>query len=787
MSAEEASLEILAGEGRVGEALRAFAWRDSALGAPQLWPAPVRQAVRLVLSSRRPVLFTWGGDFLTIFNDAFLEACGSEHLRFLVQPLSTVLGESWQVVQSTAKEALEGQPQWLSDLALPGCENKYFSFSAIPICDDLQPLGVLWSAQEATSAVRDVHQLSARIAHQERMFQQAPGFICTLLGPDHRYTFTNDEHDRLFGDRRYQGRTVREAFPEMEGQGVYELLDRVYQTGERHIARGTALELRLPDGRQEKRWLDFIYAPVFSANGEVEGIFCEGHDVTESYQAIATLAEREEQLRLATEAADIGLWDVDLVHDTLYWPPRVKAMFGISAEKPVTMVDYYNGLHPEDAEDTAAAFAAAADPAKRALYDVEYRTIGKEDQVVRHVAAKGRGIFDKADKCVRVIGTAIDITAHKATEEALRKSESELRESARRKDQFIATLAHELRNPLAPLRTALELMEARGETSKMQELMKRQVNHLVRLVDDLMEVSRINSGNFELRREVVSVDDLIAHAVETSSPGINARHHRLSVQRSEHQMSVNGDPVRLAQIVSNLLNNAARFTPEGGWIEVGATNVDGKCVITVSDSGQGFTAQQGKRMFEMFNRGPDSTGLGVGLALSRRLAEMHGGTLEATSPGPGNGAAFAVTLPLVASASDRKGRQTDAVSNGVVSILVVDDNRDAADVVAELLLVTGAEVRVAYDGPTAISLCRERMPKLVLLDIGMPVMDGYEVASRIRALPGGTHVVISALSGWGQPDDRRRGREAGFDYHLTKPAELEAIQNLMSRLVRARP
>lgn len=775
-------------------------WRRTTLGEVSLWTGPLKSAAAMVMRSPRPLLLVWGRDSAVIFNAAFAR-------EFLETPVQA-MGQG--LVQATPRLAdaellravaatLDGMPQLLDQvsLQLPLDERRdagsgsdqgdtVVALSLAPCPDATGHVGGVILSVAQTSARRREHlHLESRLEHQRRLFQQAPGFICTLAGPEHRYDFINDEYVRLFGERAVVGRTVKDTFPELEGQGVFELLDKVRSTGVRHVSRGHQVTINSPTGQSEQRWLDFIYAPILDGDGRVEGIFCEGQDRTESHLAQVALAEREEQLRLATEAADIGLWDVDLVRETLFWPPRVKAMFGISAEEPVSMADYYAGLHPLDREAVSAAFAAACDPGQRALYDVEYRTIGKEDGVLRYVAAKGRGIFE-GERCVRVIGTAIDISRRKADEEALRASEAAHRESARRKDQFIATLAHELRNPLAPLRNTLALLDLRGQSSPEHAVMKRQVEHLVRLVDDLLEVSRISNGNFELRKEPVAPSEVIRMALETSMPLIEERRHALALTAPIDSGLVLGDPVRLTQILTNLLNNAARFTPEGGTISIASSESEGQCVIAVTDTGKGFPADRREEMFEMFNRDSDSRGLGVGLALSRRLAQMHGGSIEAFSGGAGTGATFELRLPKVADlqaesppATSPPAQQPEEVKP-VASVLVVDDNVDAADATAALLEMMTGEVRAVYSGEAALARCAAAMPTLMLLDIGMPGMDGYEVARRVRTMQGGDRVVIAALSGWGQPEDRRRGVEAGFDHHLVKPAALEELQALVS-------
>jgi PAS domain S-box-containing protein len=372
-----------------------------------------------------------------------------------------------------------------------------------------------------------------------------------------------------------------------------------------------------------------------------------------------------------------------------------------------------------------------------------------------------------------------------------KRAEHELREAGRRKDEFIATLSHELRNPLAPLRNALHLLRLSGQAgadaAPVHEMMERQLNHLVRLVDDLLESARVTRGAFELRREPVEIASAVSNALEASEAQLGAGGQRISVVLPQEALWVDGDPVRIAQILSNLLNNAARFTPRGGCIEVRARGEAGHAVLSVRDDGAGIAPEQMAHLFEMFRRDSRSAGLGIGLALARRLAEMHGGSLTAASAGPGKGAEFTVRLPLAAARQEPVGKPGMEQPADLPSsrVLVVDDNRDAADSLGMLLRFLGAEVQVAHDGREALAAFESYRPRLVLLDIGMPEMDGYEVARAIRRRDAGRSVPLVALTGWGQDEDRRRAREAGFDHHLIKPPELEALRSLLASLPRA--
>jgi signal transduction histidine kinase len=368
----------------------------------------------------------------------------------------------------------------------------------------------------------------------------------------------------------------------------------------------------------------------------------------------------------------------------------------------------------------------------------------------------------------------------------------ELRESDRRKDEFLATLSHELRNPLAPLRNSLQLLRLAGQSdpvaAPIHEMMERQVNHLVRLVDDLLEMSRISRGAFELRKERLDVGAFVRNAIETSDPLIQAAGHQLTVSLPEVPLWVDGDPVRLAQIVANLLNNAAKYTDPGGRISVHVRAEAGTAVLSIRDNGCGIAPETLPHVFEMFTRGNqpsgrDQGGLGIGLALARRLTEMHGGTLTAGSEGPGRGSEFTLRVPL---APDQGARAADErPTTGAIApkrILVVDDNRDSAESMSLLLEFLGAEVQVALDGATALQAFETYHPAVVLLDIGMPGMDGYEVVRRMRERFPDRRTAIVALTGWGQAEDRRLAREAGFDHHLVKPADMDDLRALLSSL-----
>jgi signal transduction histidine kinase len=363
--------------------------------------------------------------------------------------------------------------------------------------------------------------------------------------------------------------------------------------------------------------------------------------------------------------------------------------------------------------------------------------------------------------------------------------------ASQRKDAFLATLAHELRNPLAPIRNALNILRlsAPGRaTPSVHGIIERQVNQMVRLVEDLLEVSRITRGKIELRRQPVDLRSAIDVAVETSRPLIDAAGHRLSVSYPQDALVVDADPVRLAQVFANLLNNAARYTDPGGRIEIAVRDEDGAATVRVSDTGIGIDATELPTIFEMFSQAHArdaraQTGLGIGLTLARSLVEMHGGSIQAASEGPGRGSEFVVRLPVSAARSTTSIPAAEPASGigHLRRVLVVDDNRDAADTLGAMLQMIGVDARVAYDGKAALEAVEGFRPAVVVLDLGMPGMDGYAVARAIRERAHLNDVRLVALTGWGQERDRALTRQAGFDHHLIKPVDIDAMQAVLER------
>jgi PAS domain S-box-containing protein len=388
-----------------------------------------------------------------------------------------------------------------------------------------------------------------------------------------------------------------------------------------------------------------------------------------------------------------------------------------------------------------------------------------------------------------------DVTASRQAEENLRQLAADLSETNRRKTEFLATLAHELRNPLAPMRTGLDLLRMAGKNAqsgaKVIDMMERQLRQMVHLIDDLMDVSRINSGKIELKRERIDLRDAVGNAVESALPAVEAARHALAVELPDEPLTVDADPARLAQILGNLLTNAVKYTPNGGRLTVAARREGDAIVVAVTDSGLGIPLEEQGRVFDMFsqvshNMGRAQGGLGIGLSLVRSLAEMHGGAITVASRGPGEGSTFTLRLPVAGAMADAQASAPEAdgardAGRHGLQVVVADDNVDAAIMLGSLLEASGHGAEIVHDGVQAEQKIIALKPDLAILDIGMPGLNGYEVARRIRARPELAGTVLVALTGWGGELDRSRSEEAGFDAHLTKPAGLDELDGLIAR------
>jgi len=501
------------------------------------------------------------------------------------------------------------------------------------------------------------------------------------------------------------------------------------------------------------------------------------------------LEASEKRVRLALSAGQMGVWEWDAASGRLYWDDTQRKLFGLAPGVPVTAERFFSLIHADDRNAIRENIRSKAS-GTGGQHATEYRIVRPDDGTVHWIAARSDVQYAEGGRIVRISGVNFDITEGK-------EAEQRLRESDRRKTLFLATLAHELRNPLAPIQTSIEIMRRTsppGMRGAPLDVMDRQVRLLRRLVDDLLELSRIAEGKIELRRSLVTLASVVETALETVDPIIRSLGRTLTVELPPQPVTLHGDPARLAQMLSNLLNNAAKFTRNGGRIVLACTLEGDETVIEVRDDGMGLAPEMLERIFEPFVQGDPSLtrhtgGLGIGLSLVRTLAEMHGGSVRASSDGLGHGARFTVRLPVAAGVpapvsapaplQRADARSADAAPSGV-RVLVVDDNRDAADSLALLAGTLGAQTLAAYDGVSALVESERFRPDVVFLDIGMPDIDGYAVARELRGRPGGERLYLVAVTGWGQPQDRARAQSAGFDRHFVKPIDEAAVRGALA-------
>jgi signal transduction histidine kinase len=500
------------------------------------------------------------------------------------------------------------------------------------------------------------------------------------------------------------------------------------------------------------------------------------------------LAKNRARLDYAVRLSGVGFWSCVLPFGELTWDQRVREHFFMPADARVHIDDFYLRIHPKDRDATRLAIEASM--RDRVSYDVVYRTVNPENGDIKWIHSLGGMTFGADGTATHFDGVTVDVTAQKRDQQRLAEALERVSDQDRRKDEFLATLAHELRNPLAPIRTGLSILRSSAtpeQQARTREMMERQLKHLVRMVDDLLDISRISLGKVTLKKERIDFRTALHSAIETTRALIEARRHGFSVHLPPDALPLEVDPTRLAQIIANLLNNAAKYTPEGGRIGLHAAREGETLVVRICDNGIGIPAHMLARVFEMFTQvsgavehGPG--GLGIGLTLVRGLVEMHGGVVSAESAGPGQGTTVTVRLPLAprknADAADSGSEHTTV---GARRILVVDDNADAASSLAMLLELEGHATRVANTGSAVLATVREFAPHAVFLDIGLPDISGYEVARRLRdslsehALPR-----LIALTGWGSDEDRRQALAAGFDAHLVKPVEPAELRAVLS-------
>jgi PAS domain S-box-containing protein len=657
--------------------------------------------------------------------------------------------------------------------------------------------------------IRDVMALGAaeRLIGDEaeplRFVANSVPALIAYIDADARYVWGNESYRRWYGisPEQLRGRHMIEVLGATAWASIQPYIERVLAGEE------ITFDHRLVYDSGRTRDVRATYVPHLDAGGRVRGFGVLVNDMTEIRIAEAALRRSERMLEHSQSTAHVGSWEVNLAEGsatdpgTLRWSDETYRIFGHEpGAVEVTHQIFFGAIHPDDRGAMRAASKAGVERGEP--FEKEYRIV-RPDGTVRVIHAWSRFECDAGGRPLRMLGTLQDITERQQLEQ-------ELRDADRRKDEFLAMLSHELRNPLAPILNAVEVLDRAppGDvelTSRFRAVIARQVQHMKRLLDDLLDVSRVSQGKIQLRKEPLELGAVLLQAVEVSRPMIVQKRQELSMTLAPGPLPLEADPTRLVQVFANLLNNAAKYTDRGGHIVLTVKVEGDEAVVRVRDDGVGMSPELLARAFDLFvqeTRSLDRAqgGLGIGLTMVRTLVKMHGGSVRAFSDGPDRGSELVVRLPLAPSIhpaappsppSSKKlmpwGTAGGAGSPGrPLNVLLVDDNVDAAGAIGDLLERLGHRVTLAYDGPGALTAAAAAPPELVLLDIGLPGMDGYAVAARLRAA-GHDRATLVALTGYAQDHHLRRSREAGFDHHLIKPLDFDALGRIAAQVQRRDP
>jgi len=796
--------------------IRRHDWAQTTLGPRESWPGSLRTAVDMMLHSAFPMFLAWGPDLVFLYNDAYVPLLGQKHGRALGARFADLWAEVWTEMVPLIDRALSGKPVYFEDMPMTverrgHPERAHFTFSHAPLIgDDGQVAGLFCTVMETTRRVAAERRAAFELTVSDALRPLASSEEVIAIA------------SALLGGELHAGRVVYAEMNEASGR---------FSVPRWWARDGRALS-------QPSFGLDEFGPAVGSAlrAGDVVRIHDTAHDVRTMGYRSAYIADRIASLLV-----------VPLVKSG-----RLRACLGIDCPEPRYWSEDDIQLARDVAERTWSAVETARAQAELraerdrsrnifdtiaegfALFDADWRVLEMNAEGLRicrmraeevigrnhweafpHTVDAEPGPMYREVMRTRVAGSAehshiypdgarlwTEVRAYPMQDGGIaaffrditdrKLAEEKLVEADRRKDEFLAMLAHELRNPLAPISAAAELLRiGSGDEARVRQsssIIGRQVRHMTRLVDDLLDVSRVTRGLITLERAPVGARVVVQEAVEQVRPGIEARRQRLAVHLPPPWATVEGDKARLVQVVANVLGNATKYTQEGRGIDLRAEVRSDALVISVRDEGIGMDRELTSRVFDLFTQAERSSdrsqgGLGLGLALVRNLVELHGGMVSCSSPGPGMGSTFVITLPLLRDAlpgdAAPPAAEPPAAREGALTVLVVDDNVDAAETLGLLLAAHGHEVVIEHDPLRALARARSVAPDVCLLDIGLPEMDGRELARRLRAQPETANAVLVAVTGYGQQQDREDAFAAGFQHHLVKPVDFEALARLL--------
>jgi PAS domain S-box-containing protein len=811
------------GDSETRRLLGAHDWQSSPLGPPDTWAPELATAVAMVLSSTFPMFLALGPQQVFLYNDAYIPMLGDKHPSAFGQPFERVWWEVWADLGPIAERAMAGHSSFLEDMPLimerkGYIEQTYFTFSYSPLVDgEGRVMGMYCTCIETTARVSSERRAAFELALADALRPLAADTdliqtAATLLGEELQvervmYGEVDDDRNTFYVPRDWK----RHGPSNLSGNTF-----PIAAFGAEVAASGRAGEvIAITDVRSDPRTVDYQQAYLV-AMGVTASLLVP---LVKSGRLLAFLALgyehphrwSEAEIALARSMAE-RLWiavDLTRAHDALRAErDRSQIILDSIAEGYGLIASDWTVLQM-NAEGLRLSSRSAAQAIGRNHWDVWPESLDTElGRMYGRVMAErvpgtaeylhrlpdGQERYYEVRACPTsdggIVTFFIDITERK-------RADTTLREADQRKDEFLAMLAHELRNPLAPISAAADLLKiGRLDENRVRQssaIIGRQVRHMTSLVDDLLDVSRVTRGLVTLARAPVAASTIVDEAVEQARPLFEARRQRLSVRLAAPDATVLGDKARLVQVLGNLLNNASRYTPEERGIEVEARTSGAGLVLTVRDEGIGMDPGLAPRVFDLFTQAKRSSdrsqgGLGLGLALVKNLAELHGGSVVCDSPGLGQGSTFTVTLPLMqAAAPHDEGRaaETQPGQPQPSRLLVVDDNVDAAATLGMLLEACGYAVMVENDSLRALETALRERPAAGLLDIGLPEMDGNELARRLRADPRTRGMLLVAVTGYGQEQDRRAALEAGFDHHMVKPVDLDKLAAILAGLTSA--